>query len=104
MLDRSPVPESAKRLSSDEIRALFEKVKTGTVAPEQEVTTPAPVVAGKKWTPEKVAELKAYREKYGTAKTAVHFKITTGYIRQLLPTGKPKPKGYSAFKHLIKDA
>jgi hypothetical protein len=44
MLDSSPVPESTKRVSSDEIWALFEKAKTGTVAPDQAAATVSAVL------------------------------------------------------------
>ena len=54
---------------------------------------------GKVWTPERLAEVKAYRDKYGTKKTAERFKISTSLIRQKLPRAKPTPKGYSAFMH-----
>lgn len=54
---------------------------------------------GKKWTPEKLAELKSYREKHGTKKAAEHFGISEQRIRGLLPSEKPQPKGYSAFTH-----
>ncbi len=57
---------------------------------------------GKVWTSEKLAELKAYRMKYGTKKTAEHYQVSEARIRRLLPGEKPKPKGYSAFTHRIK--
>lgn len=67
--------------------------------------TPAPLVAdesaasGKKWTPERLAEVKAYRDKHGTSQAAKHYGITTTRIRALLPGEKPRPQGYSAFTH-----
>lgn len=75
---------------------------------QPQAASPAPVVAEsvstapgnrKVWTPEKLAEVKAYREKYGTRKTAEHYQLTEQRIRQLLPGEKPKAKGYSAFTH-----
>lgn len=57
---------------------------------------------GKVWTPEKLAELKAYREKNSTKKAAEYFGISEARIRQLLPREKPKPKGYSVFAHCMK--
>ena len=54
---------------------------------------------GKVWTPEKLAELRAYRDKQGTKKAAEHFGISGARIRKLLPSDKPKQKGYSAFTH-----
>ena len=59
-------------------------------------------VAGKRWTSEKLAELKSYREKHGTKKTAEFFGISEQRIRQMLPSKKPQPKGYSAFTHRTK--
>jgi hypothetical protein len=57
---------------------------------------------GKVWTTEKLAEVKAYRQKHGTKKTAAHYQVTEQRIRQLLPGEKPKAKGYSAFTHHMK--
>ncbi len=75
----------------------------GLYGPEKE-PAPAPVVAdsastvpGKVWTPEKLAEVEAYREKYGTKKAAAHYQVSESRIRKLLPGDKPKQKGYSAF-------
>ena len=72
------------------------QVKTAPLAIESASTAPG---NGKVWTPEKLAEVKAYREKYGTRKTAEHYQVTEQRIRQLLPGEKPKAKGYSAFTH-----
>jgi hypothetical protein len=63
------------------------------------VTDSASTVPGKVWTPEKLAEMKAYREKHGTKKAAVHYQVSESRIRKLLPSDKPKPKGYSVFMH-----
>lgn len=93
----------------------FERLIPTPLEPVESDSTPAappaPVVAdsasnapgnGKVWTPEKLAEVKAYREKYGTKKTAEHYQVTEQRIRQLLPGEKPKAKGYSAFTHHTK--
>ena len=71
-----------------------------------ETKQPAPVVTdgdapgnGKVWTPEKLAELRAYRDEHGTKKAAEHFRISGARVRELLPSDKPKQKGYSAFTH-----
>ena len=56
-------------------------------------------VKGKRWTPEKTAELKSYREKYGTKKAAEFFGISAQRIRKILPSEKPQSKGYSAFTY-----
>lgn len=53
----------------------------------------------KVWTPEKLAELKAYREAHTMPETATKFGISEQRIRHLLPSNKPKQKGYSAFTH-----
>lgn len=42
----------------------------------------------KRWTPERLAELAAYRTKYGTAKAAKEFSISAQRIRKMLPTKK----------------
>ena len=67
-------------------------------APEQSPATPAPV-AGKKWTPEKLAELKAYREVHTMPETAVKFGISEQRIRGLLPSQKPKAKPFAGLIH-----
>ncbi len=54
---------------------------------------------GERWTPEQLAELRAYRTEHGTAKAAEAFDITAARVRTLLPSEKPPPKGYSAFNH-----
>lgn len=51
----------------------------------------------KKWVPEKLAELRAYRDTHTEAETAAHFKISGPRVRELLAKMKPKAKGYSAF-------
>lgn len=67
---------------------------------------PAPDVPSKRapkfWTEERKEQLRAYREKHGTKKAAEHFGVSCARVRQLLPTGKTKTKGYSAFTHRIK--
>ena len=63
--------------------------------------TPAPVVAGKKWTPEKLAELKAYREAHTMPETAERFGISGARIRELLPSEKPKAKPFAGLIHRI---
>ena len=70
-------------------------------APAQ-TATPAPVVAGKKWTPEKLAELKAYREAHTMPETADKFGISEQRIRELLPSQKPKAKPFAGLIHRMK--
>ena len=54
---------------------------------------------GKRWTPELLAELQAFRNKNGTKEAVKQYGITAARIRALLPGEKPQPKGYSAFTH-----
>lgn len=60
---------------------------------------PAKADDGKEWTPGRLAELKTYREQHGTKAAAEKYGISTARIRTLLPSGKPRPQGYSAFTH-----
>lgn len=63
----------------------------------------APVVAAnaRKWTPEFLATVKAYRDKHGAGKAAVHFGVSEQLIRRKLPRGITPLKGVSAFTHRI---
>lgn len=90
------------------VRQLLNPATPEAAAAQLQANPPEPLMAesastapgnGKVWTPEKLAEVKAYREKYGTRKTAEHYQVTEQRIRQLLPGEKPKAKGYSAFTH-----
>lgn len=56
----------------------------------------------KKWTPERLEELRAYREAHGTKKAAEWAKVSGARVRELLPSDKPAKKGYSAFTHRSK--
>lgn len=68
------------------------------VAPASAVDESVPVPIGKKrWTPEAIAELAAYRATHGTKKAAEHFGVSEAFVRKLLPSKTPPPKGYSAF-------
>ena len=93
-----------KRESVERVAEIINKT-----APTQSAATPAPVAAdsasnapAKKWTAEKLAELKAYRAAHTMPETAKKFGITEQRIRHLLPSDKPKSKGYSAFTHHTK--
>lgn len=54
--------------------------------------TAAPVRT--KWTPERLAALKAYRDAHGTKATALHFGIHASRVRQLLPGDRPRPSPF----------
>lgn len=95
----------------DEKRFPEELNSKPTTQAKQAEPQAAPVVAessshapsnGKVWTPEKLAELKAYRLVHTMPETAKKFGISEQRIRQLLPSNKPKTKGYSAFSHHMK--
>lgn len=116
-LKNSVTPELAESVAHFEqlTRAVSLGDTNSTEAPRPAASPapakPAPVVAestsnvqsnGKVWTPEKLAEVKAYREKHGTKNAAEHFKVSTSLIRKKLPSEKPQPKGYSAFSHRMK--
>lgn len=103
--DFETVPGDCRVMGND-VHALADAYCAPEDAPQ--AATPAPVVAesandapgnGRVWTPEKLAEAKAYRETHGTKKTAKHYQVSEARIRRLLPSDTPKPKGYSAFTH-----
>ena len=76
---------------------------TPSPAPAQNTATPAPeATGGKKWTPEKLAELKTYREAHTMPETAVKFGISEQRIRELLPSKKPKAKPFPGLIHRMK--
>jgi hypothetical protein len=56
----------------------------------------------KKWTPEKLAELRAFRDEHGTKAAAKKFGISEARIRQLLPTETPPRKSHLALLELGK--
>lgn len=59
---------------------------------------PMPAVNGaKKWTPERLEELRTYRKAHGTKAAAEWARISEARVRELLPGDKPAPNGYSAF-------
>jgi hypothetical protein len=75
---------------------------------EQTAATPAHVVAEstsdksgnpKRWTPEKLAELEAYRERHTMAETATKFSISEQRIRKLLPSATPKASFFPTVIH-----
>jgi len=92
------VPLTELRFKRAEIEATAEIINS--TAPAQ-AAKPAPM-AGKKWTTDKLAELRAYRDKHTMPETADKFGITEQRIRALLPSNKPQKKPYSVFTHRIK--
>ncbi len=83
---------------------------TATEPPAAPVVTPeptaAPVVAegasggtGKVWTPERIAEARAFRAKHGLKKTAEHYSVSQATISKHLPAKEAKPAGFSAFTY-----
>jgi hypothetical protein len=59
-------------------------------------------VAGKKWTPKKLDELKAYRDTHTMQETSYKFGISEQRIRQLLPSKKAKAQPYAGLIHRAK--
>ena len=51
----------------------------------------------KRWTDERIEDLRTYRDMHGTKAAAEKYGISTARVRALQPGDKPKPKGYSAF-------
>lgn len=89
------------RFQKQDIKRVAEIINT--TAPILSPATPAPVVTGgKKWTPEKLAELKTYREAHTMPETAVKFGISEQRIRDLLPSKKPKAKPFAGLIHRMK--
>jgi hypothetical protein len=80
------------------------------VVPQEpvEVTTPAPIGqvfsdgSAKKWTPEKLDELRSWRDAHTMPETAAKFGISVQRIRQLLPRKSPKASPFSGVIHRTK--
>lgn len=99
-------PKDAVEQRLAQVRNLQREHALGTLAaPTEEPPQAVPAESsastrpGKVWTAEKLAEAKAYREKYGTRKTAAHYQVSEARIRALLPSNKPRPKDFSVFTH-----
>lgn len=78
--------------------------KTLTLPGTESKQTPVPPAGTsggteKKWTPEKLAELRAYRDKHTMPQTSKKFGISGARVRQLLPTEKPKAKPFASLIH-----
>lgn len=99
---RVPLSElKFKRESVERVAEIINKTAQPQAEPPVMAGSDAPG-KGKVWTPEKLAELKAYRAAHTMPDTAAKFGISEQRIRQLLPRNKPKQKGYSAFTHRTK--
>ena len=90
-------------IRSDHLTALGEALMAA--APRSE--TPAPVAdalpSGKKWTDERLDELRRYRTQHGTKRAAEHFGISEARVRELLPSGKkPKATHFEGLIHRMK--
>ena len=69
--------------------------------PQSQVTDPPVNHNGnnKKWTDEKLEELRAYRANHKMSETSAHFGISEQRIREIDPRPKQKITGYNAFTH-----
>ncbi len=98
-----PVGDALRRsrVMVDDLRLFVAGRLSVEIAP---TAGPAPVVVptGKKWTPETLAELKAYRETHTMPETAEKFGISEQRIRKLLPSNKPKAKPFAGLIHRTK--
>jgi hypothetical protein len=83
------------------IRQAFGQSEPSATGEPVPATQSAPAT-GKTWTPERLAEVKAYRERNGTKAAASHFGISEALIRRKLPSTPPRPVGHSVFTHHIK--
>lgn len=95
--------------SSRALDALFSSDEPPPRRPELAPPTAAPAPAivarpagAKRWTPERLEELHAYRAAHGTKKAAEWAGVSTSRVRALLPGDKPQPRGYSAFNLRVK--
>lgn len=57
--------------------------------------------AGKRWTDDFKAEVRAYRDEHGLKKTAQHFGVSQATISKHIPTGKKKPKPLGRWDALV---
>lgn len=96
-------------IKTDDLHACMDDVEacesTGRVssAPEPVVNSASDRPGSRKmWTPERLAELAAYRARYTMAETAAKFGISEQRIRQLLPSAKPKASPFPGVIHRLK--
>ena len=94
-----------------ELRGIAVEIESAAPAPDTQPqaepeATPAKAGTAKRWTPEALAELKAYRGKHTEAETAKQFGVSGQRVRVLLAegksTGKPKASPFSGMVHRIK--
>jgi hypothetical protein len=79
----------------DEMRDL--PPPTEAAAPTESKMPPAANGTKKLWTPERLEQLRSYREKHGTSAAAKQFGVSDTRVRDLLPGDKSEPKGHSVF-------
>ena len=90
-----PVPLSELRFKREAVQAVAADLCRARAV--------APVAGtGKRWTPEVLDELKAYRDTHTMQETAQHFNVSEQRIRKLLPSKKPKPTPFSGLIHRAK--
>jgi hypothetical protein len=53
----------------------------------------------KRWTPELLTEMAAFRHANGTKAAAEKYSISEARVRKLQPSDNPTPRGHSAFSH-----
>lgn len=88
---------------SEVFRILAETAHVEAAAlPLVDLMAPPPPKPKKKWTPEKLAELAAYRATHTMPETAATFGISKQRIRQLLPRAKQKPSPFPGVIHRSK--
>lgn len=79
---------------------------TPQAAPKQASPAPAQSASDKpsrrKWTPEKLADLEAYRATHTMPETAARFGISEQRIRKLQPSAKPKASPFPVLTHHLK--
>ncbi len=90
----------------------FTEINDKANAPTVVQSNPAPAVEAmtlvvasgnvKRWTTEKLAELKAYRDTHKMTETVAKFGISEQLIRKKLPRGKPKATPFSELIHRSK--
>lgn len=85
-------------------QAWLSKMVRCLLLPESAPASEAVQVAesGKRWTPENLAKLMAYREAHTMRETAAAFGISAQRIRQLLPSEKPTTTPFARLVHRMK--